>query len=424
MKELLQHIPDDLTNFLLVGTFSLLIGLEQRVRHPNDKEELAFGTDRTFTLIGILGFILYRITPGSWVLFIGGGLLLGAFLAVFYYGKIQHSGKFGLTSIMTALITYCLAPILYTQPDWLVLLIVVAVLILVEIKENLIAFSQKFTDDEFITLAKFLLLAGVILPLLPHEQMADYFPVSPYRIWLAIVVVSAISYISYLLQKFIFPKAGLLLTSILGGLYSSTATTVILARKSKEIDQVEKTAAGIVLATLMMFVRIFVLALIFDKEVALSLIPFFAMLILVAGVISGLLYYRGWKLAGKSKKTKMELPQNPLEFKTALLFGILFLFFALLTHWVMQQYGGSGVKYLSFVVGVTDIDPFIINLLQGNTTYTASLVTLAIVNATTSNNLLKMAYAMFLGERKMWKYLWIGFIPLIITGLLLVWVIA
>ncbi|HTA28636.1 MAG TPA: DUF4010 domain-containing protein, partial [Bacteroidia bacterium] len=218
----LQDLPPDLVPFLLVVAFSLLIGLEQRRHFINEAPESVFGTDRTFTLIGITGFILYAISPQNLLPFIIGAIILGCLLSVYYFQKIKIQQKFGMTSLITALITYSLGPLIFTQPKWLVLLVVVTVLVISEIKETLLNFSKKFDNDEFITLAKFLILAGVILPLLPDEPISAAINISPYRFWLAIVVVSAISYISYLLRKFVFPKTGILLTGILGGLYSST----------------------------------------------------------------------------------------------------------------------------------------------------------------------------------------------------------
>jgi uncharacterized membrane protein (DUF4010 family) len=111
----------------------------------------------------------------------------------------------------------------FTQPVWLLLSFVVVILTLTELKNNLISLSKKASEEEFITLAKFIAFAGVILPLLPDKPISDQIPISPYNLWLAVVVVSGISYISYLLKKFVFPNSGLMLTGILGGLYSSTA---------------------------------------------------------------------------------------------------------------------------------------------------------------------------------------------------------
>lgn len=418
LNELINLLPPDLIKFVLVVIFSLLIGLEQRRQFLNSTIGSRFGTDRTFTLIGILGFILYSLSPATLIPFLGGGLILGIFLAIFYFNKGFQQKEFSLTSIIVALITFCLAPIIYTQPDWLVISIVVCVLILVEIKEVLFDFSKKIDDNEFITLAKFLVIAGVILPLLPNASFSEIISISPYNFWLAIVAVSGISYFSYLLKKFVFTKSGIILTGILGGLYSSTATTFILAKKSKELDENYKITAAIILATTMMFIRIFILALLFNKAIAMQLAPAFAIFAIVSGLIALYFIWLDEKQTNKTeRKQEINSMSNPLEFKTSLVFGILFIVFALLTAFVNKQYGTSGIKTLSFVVGVTDIDPFIMNIFQSKWSTTDGVLATAVINAVTSNNLLKMIYSITLSEKSIRKPILFGFSILIIIGL-------
>lgn len=162
-------------------------------------------------------------------------------------GLVGHQLGLDINSIIIGLITYCLAPLIYTQPSWMVLLVVVCVFIITELKETLFQFSTKFDNDELITLPKFLVLAGVVLPLLPDKTISPTLNFSPYKFWLAIVAVSGISYFSYLLKKFVFPHSGIILTGIPGGMYSSTAATIILAKKSKELPQNNLVAAAIIL---------------------------------------------------------------------------------------------------------------------------------------------------------------------------------
>ena len=126
--------------FILVTLFSLLIGLEQRRHYIKEEFESRYGTDRTFTLIGILGFILYVISPQTLIPFLAADWLLLHCWPSIIFETIAIQKKFGITSLVIALITYCLAPLVYTQPSWLVLLIVISVLILTEIKETLFHF--------------------------------------------------------------------------------------------------------------------------------------------------------------------------------------------------------------------------------------------------------------------------------------------
>jgi uncharacterized membrane protein (DUF4010 family) len=424
VEELYHIIPPDILKFLLVALFSLLIGLEQRRHNLKAAPESLFGTDRTFTLIGVLGYILYVISPQNLTPFLCGGAAVLILLAIYYLQKTVQTKRFGGTALIIALITYSLAPLVYTQPAWLVILIVIAVLVLTEIKETLFEFSEKVDESEFITLAKFLVLAGVMLPLLPDTPISDQLNITPYRFGLAIVAVSAISYFSYLLKKYIFPESGIILTGILGGLYSSTATTIILARKSKEMAEGNKVAAAIVLATTMMYVRLFLLAVFFNPAIAVKLAPSFGLFIVVSA-LTAIYFYRFCKQADVQQGTgvAIEPHSNPLELKTALVFGSLFIFFAVITGLVKQNFGTGGINVLSFVVGVTDIDPFILNLFQSKWNIENSVIVMAVLNAVTSNNLLKMIYGVTLSDKSIRKLLIIAFGILIVLGLLMSFVV-
>ncbi len=415
----MDKIPIDLTNFVLVVLFSFFIGLEQRSHHTEDDEELRFGTDRTYTLIGILGFILYIISPKNLLPFLFGSIAVITFLGIYYYKRIKIKKDLGLTSVFTALITYSLTPLVYLQPIWLVLLVGVTVLVIVEIKEDIIKFSEKFDREEFLTLAKFIIIAGIILPLLSHKPISDNFNISPYKFWLTIVAVSSISYFSYLLKKFVFPKSGTILTALLGGLYSSTATTIILAKKSKEETDNSQTAAGIIAATTMMYLRLLVLAFIFNVTIARRLAPYFIALSIFS--IPFVLIFWKKNKTGQLKTKHIDAKRNPLEFKTAIIFGILFAFFAVLTHFVVKHYGNMGVNILSLIVGVTDIDPYILSLFQGESAKIGiDVIVRATVIATASNNLIKMIYALSLGSKDIRKKVIIGFGALIIASFALI----
>jgi uncharacterized membrane protein (DUF4010 family) len=421
MEEIKSQMPPDLLKFILVTVFSLLIGLEQRRHYKNETTETLFGTDRTFTLIGILGFIFYVVSPQNLLPYCVGGVLLGGLLAIYYFQKIKVQQRFGMTSLVTALITYGLAPLVCTQNIALVLLLVVAVLVITEMKESLRRFTTKFDDDEFTSLAKFIVLAGVILPLLPDAPISDVINVSPYKFWLAIVVVSSISYFSYLLRKFVFPDTGILLTGVLGGLYSSTATTVILARKSKEDIDGNRIIGAMFLALTMMYLRIFLLALFFNSQIATMLLPKFVILIIISAAIA--FYFTKIRKSAVKKGNEQIATsehQNPLEFKTALLFGGLFIVFAIVTQFVIKTYGGHGVSVLAFIVGVTDIDPFIINLFQGKMSIGADIITIAVLNAITSNNVLKLIYSLSLSDKSLRKELIVSFGILIAAGVVCV----
>lgn len=417
--ELQNYIPVEILNFILVLIFSLLIGLGQRRLHLEEDQRLLFGTDRTFTFIGLFGYILFITGKDSYVPFLTGLVIIGMLLGIQYFLKIKQHKNFGLTTSILALLTYCLPVLIFTQPIWLVLSFVVAILILTEMKNQFISLSKKASEEEFITLAKFIAFAGIILPLLPNQNISEFIPVSPYTIWLAIVVVSGISYVSYLIKKFLFPDSGLMLTGLLGGIYSSTATTVILARREKNEGTGLESVSAIMLANGMMYLRVLVLAYLFNQQIGRSLtIPF----LLLFGVAFGLSRFVKMKskteASAQAAASEKPTDKNPLELRTATIFGLLFVVFALITESVMKHYGSTGVTGLAFLIGVFDVDPFLLYLLQQKSGIAGSVVVLAIINATNSNNLMKMIYAISMSSKASKKPLLYCFLTLVASGFL------
>ena len=414
-------LSPDFINLALVVLFSLIIGLSQRKIHSYKEVKKVFGSDRTFTFIGLLGFILYSFEKTSMVPFMIGFIVVSVYLALYYVFKMKVYNSFGLTSIVIGLLTYSLAPIMYIEPKWMVILIVVIILIFTEIKVPLSELSSQLDKDEFITLGKFLLIAGVVLPVLPDQIIFPSLSVTPYRIWLAVVVISSISYLSYILKKYVFHDAGILLSGILGGLYSSTATTFVIAKLSKSDPcNYRKYAGSIIIATSMMYFRIMVLVIIFNTQLALKLAP--ALFILGAiSVATGLITYFSKREISAEQSVVIDAEfsktKNPLELKVAIVFTLLYVFFTFATHYTISSFGNNGLSALSFVVGVTDIDPFLLNLFQGKYAVTVVIVGMATLQATTSNNILKAIYAGVLSDKKVRKLTTIGFSIITISNL-------
>ncbi|MBS5637470.1 MAG: DUF4010 domain-containing protein, partial [Bacteroides sp.] len=312
MEQLYSYVPRELVTFVLVTLFSLLIGLSQRrISLKREGETTLFGTDRTFTFIGILGYLLYILDPTDMRLFMGGGAVLGLLLGLNYYVKQSQ---------------FCMAPIVATQPSWFYVMVVVTVLLLTELKHTFTEFAQRMKNDEMITLAKFLAISGIILPMLPHKNLIPDINLTPYSIWLATVVVSGISYLSYLLKRYVFHESGTLVSGIIGGLYSSTATISVLARKSRKASEQEATdyVAAMLLAVSMMFLRFMILILIFSREIFLSIYPYLLTMAVVAAIVAWFIHSRQKRPEDQPAETEEDDSSNPLEFKVALIFAVLF----------------------------------------------------------------------------------------------------
>ena len=373
MGQIYQYLPQELVTFLLVAVFSLLIGLSQRrISLKREGETTLFGTDRTFTFIGILGYLLYILEPEGFRLFIGGGVVLGVLLALNYYVKQVQYHVFGITTIVIALITYCLAPIVLTQPMWFSVMVVVVVLLLTELKHTFTELAQRMKNDEMITLAKFLAISGIILPMLPDKNISPNISLTPYNIWLTTVVVSGISYLSYLLRRYVFHRSGILVSGIIGGLYSSTATITVLARKSREAapQDVPEYVAAMLFAVSMMFLRFLILIGIFSMEALAVIYPYLlAMSVVSAGV--------AWYIHTRRQR------------------------------YTLVYAGTQGLNVLSFVSGFSDITPFILNLVQGTGGVAVLVIAACSLQAIISNIVINMCYALFFAGRKSLLRPWI-----------------
>lgn len=403
MEKIYEYLPEELVTFILVTVFSLLIGLSQRrISLKREGETTLFGTDRTFTFIGILGYLLYILDPVDYRLFMGGGAILGLLLALNYYVKQSQFHVFGVTTIVIALITYCIAPIVATQPSWFYVMVIVTVLLFTELKHTFTELAQRMKNDEMITLAKFLAISGIILPMLPNTDLIPGIPLTPYRIWLATVVVSGISYLSYLLKRYVFHESGILVSGIIGGLYSSTATISVLARKSRKASPQEapEYVAAMLLAVSMMFLRFLILIGIFSAEILSAIYPYLLIMSVVSAGVALFLHSKWKRPAVAGGIDEDDDSSNPLEFKVALIFAILFVAFTILTHYTLIYAGKGGLTLLSFVSGFSDITPFILNLLQNTGSVTALLITACSMQAIVSNIIVNMCYALFFAGNK------------------------
>lgn len=403
MEQLYNYLPEQLVTFILVTLFSLLIGLMQRkISLKREGETTLFGTDRTFTFIGILGYLLYILDPDGMRLFMGGGIVLGILLGINYYVKQSQFHVFGVTTIVIALITYCLAPIVITQPSWFYVMVVVTVLLLTELKHTFTEIAQRMNNDEMIILAKFLAISGIILPMLPNKNLIPDINLTPYTIWLATVVVSGISYLSYLLKRYVFRESGVLVSGIIGGMYSSTATISVLARKSRNAhaQAANDYVAAMLLAVSMMYLRFMILILIFSQHIFFAIYPFMLVMALVSAGTAWFIHTRGKLKAAAAPVEEEDDSSNPLEFKVALIFAILFVVFTILTHYTLVYAGTSGLNLLSFVAGFSDITPFILNLLQGTGGVAATVIMACTMQAIISNIVVNMCYALFFSGKQ------------------------
>lgn len=390
-------LPGLIVPLILTGLFSFVMGLAYHGYRRLGNAGLGFGTTRTFTLIGVLGFLLMQLGPSLQLYALGLSALV-LFLGIYYWHRTAQ-GHPSILGPLLAVLTYLIGPLAVRFPIWLLVAVVVAVLLLLEAQPRIRSFSDKLPTEELVTLAKFLIMVGIILPLLPDRRIAPFLSITYYQLWVAVLAVSGLSYLSYLTQAYLFKKRGTLLTGLLGGLYSSTAATIVLARQSRDNPASSDFAPALILATAMMYARLWVLVLALGHvDVARRLFWPFAAFIVFASVSAWFVS----KITGAAPgpDPRPTAPRHPLQFDAALIFAVLFVAFAGVTHLVLLRFGTVGLHVLSFLTGVTDIDPFILSLLAGKFSLSVAQVVGAVLIASGSNNLLKAGYAIALARNR------------------------
>ncbi len=358
------------------------------------------GGIRTFPMLALAGGVLYLFDPAHFIPFTGGLLVLGAWLVIYYREHVREQDRrgepnVGLVILVLNIHAYLLGAVALALPPWLAVATTVTAVLLLTGREQLHDLARRIELKEIIIAGQFLVLTGIILPLLPTEPVTNLTSITPRQAWLALVAVCSISYASYLAQRYWAPKAGGLWMAALGGLYSSTATTVALARQTKTGVAVGELQAGITLATGIMYLRILAIVAVFNLMLAWRLALPLCGLSLAALLICALQYWRTRPAAAEKMQT-MPPPTggNPLALGSAALFSALFILVSLLSTWVKSRFGVSGLYSLAAVVGITDVDPFVLNLAQGGASGTPSeALAAAILVASSSNNILKAVYA-------------------------------
>jgi uncharacterized membrane protein (DUF4010 family) len=396
----MAQAPSPISVALLFGlSFFLGLAFEDFFGRTNTNRP---GGVRTFPMLALAGGLLYLLDPTHFIPFTGGLVVLGAWLFAYYQGHLREPAEQeepNVTLVVPALNVhaYLLGAVTLALPPWIAVATTVAAVLLLTGRTQLHALARRIELKEIITAAQFLILTGIILPLLPNEPVTTLTKITPRQVWLALVVVCTFSYVSYLAQRYWTAAARGLWMAALGGLYSSTATTVVLARQAKANPALKRQAqAGITLATAIMYLRIAAIIPIFNLTLARLLAVPLCGLALAGFAICALQYW--WARPAKSgAPTAPILPAtsaNPLELGPAAIFALLFIATSLASTFATARFGTSGIYALGAIIGVSDIDPFVLNLAQGGTVgVPPTALAAAILISASSNNMLKALYA-------------------------------
>ena len=239
---------------LLTLFLCFLIGLEREEHRVAGQQRYSFGGVRTFPLIGLTGYAMALLSGAQLFPLAFGFGVIGAFLWLSYRHKLETYNEAGVTTEVSGLIAYVIGALVSRDQLWIATTIAVISMLLLELKEFLENLTARIPAVEILTFTKFLLLTFVILPVVPNQDYTR-FAINPFKSWLIVVAISGVSYGSYLLEKLSQGKGGIRISAVLGGLYSSTFTTVVMAKEAKTTGAPHTYAGAILIASGVMYFR-------------------------------------------------------------------------------------------------------------------------------------------------------------------------
>ena len=374
--------------FIVALVLGLLVGLERESSKSKSKK-IILGGVRTYPIISMFGFGCAWLNKIGVVGILPIGLIGISILAVLsYFSKIQNE-RYGITSEISALLTFIVGALALLVDIWASMALGIINTILLSEKTSMEEYVEKLDRVEFLAVLKFLLVTVIVLPILPNKDYTQ-FNLNPVKIWQIVILVSTIGFVGYYLSKKFGDKIGFWLSGFVGGIVSSTAVTVAYGRLAQKKNTIAHNALqGAIVACSMMFIKIFVLVFVINPKYVQPIWWWFLFLSLVGFGVS-LIRFDSSPSNPNEEKESGQL-QNPFEIKPSVLFALLFVVLTIITGFVKSSFGQSGVLTLSALVGVTDITPFILSLVSSLKISTGS-VTSAIFIAMMSNTIVKGVY--------------------------------
>jgi uncharacterized membrane protein (DUF4010 family) len=390
--------------FLTSLAIGLLIGLE-RERTPSAKAGL-----RTFALVAIFGTLTALLTAklGSPWLLIAGLLAVAGMIIAAYLNNPSEDTDPGTTTVIALLLCYGLGAMIWYGLSELAIMLAIAVTALLYFKPELRGISQRLTRRDLVAVLQFSILTFIVLPILPDQNFGPYQAFNPHQAWLMVVLVSGVSLAGYTALHVVGTRYGAPLLGFLGGLASSTATTLIYAKNSKGNQAASNLAASvIVIAGMVVLLRLFVVSGIVAYGMLPVLFP-----VLAGGFLLGMIVALfNWRKLRKGTELFIPDSSNPAELHTAITFGLLYVAILLGSAWMQDIAGSRGLYALALVSGLTDVDAItlsslrLFNLGQLSEHQTVTAITLAFI----SNIAFKFGMVIIVGGWKLARQVAAGF---------------
>ncbi|RIJ42883.1 MgtC/SapB family protein [Pontibacter oryzae] len=409
----------ELELFQILG-ISLGLGLLVGLQRQHDQSELA--GIRTFPLITLFGTISGLLAQhfGGWVVAMGIASMAGLVIVANLIKLRNPPFSPGLTTEAAALLMYAVGAYLVFGDKTVAVAIGATVAVLLHLKKKLHGFVKRIGEKDLKAIMQFVVISLVILPILPDETYGPYNVLNPHNIWLMVVLIVGIGLLGYFAYKVFGQKSGTLLGGILGGLISSTATTVSYARRTKDHNHTSTTLAALVIfiASAVSIVRIIVEVAVVAPGTIATVAPPLAAIFLLMLILGSLMYFfKG------DDQDQMPEQGNPAQLKTALVFGAVYAAVMLATAFAKDYLGSSGLFIVAVISGLTDVDA--ITLSTARLMNIGNLELLSgwriILTAALSNLVFKAGLVGVLGSRAVFGRVALMFGIVLAGGLLVLW---
>jgi uncharacterized membrane protein (DUF4010 family) len=340
---------------LSVGTglvAGLLVGLERGFKLRGQRQGHRVAGVRTFTLIGLgagIAGLLSRTQP-----FAAGAVVLAmlTYLGLAYAPKLKAKGD--ATSPIAAAATVAVAFLGGTGSVGLALASAAIIVLVLAMRDELHDFVGQLDEADIKALARYSVIALGVLPFLPNEAMGPYGAWNPWKLWWVVVLVTGFSFAGYVANRIFGARRGTISTALIGGAYSSTAVTQSLAQRLGSKDKGGAEAAGIALASAVMYLRVIVLV----AFIAPRILPAFMLVVLVPTVVA---WAAGWLLYRTAPACEGPTPPgNPIALVPALGFLLFVAVAAVVARWAEGRFGEQGIAVLLLIMGSMDVDAAIV----------------------------------------------------------------
>jgi uncharacterized membrane protein (DUF4010 family) len=420
--------------FVIALVLGAVLGFERTYASRIDREKSDFlGGIRTYSLVSLLGalaaFLSEKFIPEILLVALVG---IVAMTVVSYYISFNKHNEGGITTEVSMIICFIIGIIV--QKNLLVLALFIAIITaaVLHLKEYLHRISDRMEKDDIQATLKFAVITFIIIMFDPDYTfflkdlgflggllenfpgLADVKMINPYTVWLMVVLVSGIGFSGYIAIKFLGARRGIGLTGLLGGIVSSTATTMTFSRRSRDVDTGHFSyALAVILACSTMFPRILLEVLVVNAGLVRGL-----------GVVMGMMALAGllfclviWKKSGKEQGPEIE-HRNPFNIIPAVKFGIIFAVIVFIARVSEVMAGDSGFYAVSVLTGLSDVDPITLTMSQISRDDPTKLhqATIAITLAAFSNTIMKAGIACFLGSKRFRYTVLLGFGVILCAG--------